>query len=124
MYNKKRNGGFTLIECLVALFIIAIVLASATRAIEQSINDVRMSYVREAATWVANNQISQYTLSKTYPQIQTTTETIHMAGVDFNVRTNVSTMPNPFFRKVIIEISQRQKPDYVLYKTITFVSQY
>ncbi|MFN7093923.1 MAG: type II secretion system minor pseudopilin GspI, partial [Burkholderiales bacterium] len=66
-----QPDGFTLIECLVALLIIAIVLASTTRAMGLSVEDVRENYVREVANWVADNQINQYSLDGTYPNLGT-----------------------------------------------------
>ena len=63
---KVNNKGFTLIECLVALFIISVVLASASRAIALTNDDVKTSYLRQTANWVAENQMSQIHLNKIY----------------------------------------------------------
>lgn len=116
--------GFTLIECLVALLIIAIVLASATRAIGVSVDDVHDNYVREAGMWVADNQISQYYLDKVYPDMGAKKNTVQMAGIDFIISIDVSATGNPYFRKLMISVSEKSKPDYIVYSTATFISQY
>ncbi|MBY0379999.1 MAG: type II secretion system minor pseudopilin GspI [Burkholderiales bacterium] len=120
----KRSGGFTLIECLVALLIIAIVLASATKAIGMSVEDVHNNYVREAAMWVANNQISQYYLDGTYPNLGVTKQNTNIANIDFIVNTDISATGNQYFRKVEISLSETKTPDYIIYKTVSFISQY
>lgn len=120
----KNNSGFTLIECLVALFIIAIVLASTTRAIGLSVEDVKSSYTREAATWIVDNQFNQYGLDQEYPDLGSVTKNVTMAGINFVVTSVVSATPNAYFRKIEISVAEQSKPNYILYKTVNFIAQY
>ena len=120
----KTNSGFTLIECLVALFIVAVVLASATRSIGVVISDVHDSFVREVATWVAENEYNNILINSQYPTLGNVKKTIVAAGVSFNVAEAVTSTPNPYFRRVEISISEASNPDYRIYKTINFVAQY
>jgi|GEM_PF-844750 len=122
--NDKRQLGFTLLECLVALFIIAIVLASTTRAISLSISDVHDSFTRQIATWVADNQASQYTFDGVYPEVGSTTKNVNMGGVDFIVVANVQSTPNPYFRRLDIAVTEKSKPKRPIYKTSNFISQF
>lgn len=119
----KKNG-FTLIECLVALMIIAIVLASATRAIGTIIQDVHDSFVREVATWVAENEYHAYLINKQFPDLGEVKKSIAMAGITFNVVETVSQTPNPYFRRLTISMSDAQTPNYTIFKTVNFISQY
>jgi len=120
--NMKQ--GFTLIECLVALLILAIVLASATRAIGLSIDDVRNNYIREAAMWTADNNIAQYYLDDSYPNLGLNKKDVSMAGVEFTMTTDITSTGNQYFRKIEISMSEKDKPNYSIYRTITFISQY
>lgn len=120
----KKLKGFTLIECLVALLIIAIVLASSTRAIGLAVADVHDSYVRELANWVADNQANQYALDGIYPDLGTVKKDIVMGGVDFILKTNVLETPNPYFRKVEIAVSEKSSPEHVIFQTVALLSQY
>lgn len=119
-----KNKGFTLIECLVALFIIALVLASATRAIGLNIGDVRDSYVREVANWVADNQYSQYMIDGIYPDLGHASKQVDMAGLHLLLNTTVAATPNPYFRRIDIAISEASSPNRILFKTIYFMAQY
>lgn len=124
MKNATSTKGFTLIECLVALFIVAVVLASATRAIGLIISDVHDSFLREVATWVAENEFNQLYINQQYPDVGTVKKSLTSAGVKFNVVEVVSNTPNPYFRRVEISVSQSDDPDYTIFKTINFIAQY
>lgn len=120
----KQKTGFTLIECLVALFIVAIVLASATRAIGLIISDVHDSFVREVATWIASNESNIYSLNGTFPDLGVSTKEVASAGIKFNVTETVAETPNPYFRRIDIKISEQSQPDYIIFKTVNFVAQF
>ena len=120
----SNSRGFTLIECLVALMIIAIILASASRAIALAIDDVKDSYSREAASWVAGNQYEQYHLDGVYPDLGSSKTEIKMAGLDFIVNTTIAATPNPYFRRIEIGVSKKENPTYMLFQTVDFIAQY
>lgn len=122
MCDKKQ--GFTLIECLVALFIVAVVLASATRAIGIVISDVHDSFVREVATWVADNEYNAYYINSEFPPAGIVTKKITYAGINFIVIKTVKNTPNQFFHRVEIAVSEANSPHYIIYKTINFIAQY
>lgn len=122
--NKLRQTGFTLIECLVALFIVTIVLASASRAIGIISTDLRDTFVIEVATWVSENSYNALKLSNVYPSVGSTSEDASMAGIDFIVTQNVSDTQNPYFRKVEIVVAEKDTPDHSIFRTINFISQY
>lgn len=121
---KKQDNGFTLIECLVALVIIAIILTSATKAMVLAIDDVKDSYVREAASWVAANQYNQYYINQVFPNPGSTQQDVSMAGMDFLLTSTISNTQNPFFRRIDISVSEKSHPTYALFKTVSFISQY
>ena len=121
MINKK---GFTLIECLVALFIIAIVLATASRSVGISLKDVQDNYVKTVAMWATDNQINQFYLDGIYPELGKSNKDIIMANLEFNMEINVMQTGNPYFRKIEITMNEKKNPENKIYKTVTFVSQY
>lgn len=122
--SKQYAQGFTLIECLVALFIIAIVLASSTRAIGLSIADVHDSFTRQVANWVADDQANQFLLDGVYPPLGKTTQSVTMGGIDFSVEINVIATPNQYFRRIDIAVIDKNGSKQPIYKTTNFISQF
>ena len=120
----KKNSGFTLIECLIALMIMAIVLASASRTIGLAINNIKESYLRELSMWVADNTMNEYYLGGVYPNIGKTQNKVTMAGVNFIVSTDIEATPNQYFRKIIIAVAEADKPTYFIFTNTSFKSQY
>src|SRR5256885_498304 len=58
---RRASRGFTLIEILVALAIIAVALAAGLRALSQSIDSAGALKQRTLALWVAQNRIAAAT---------------------------------------------------------------
>jgi general secretion pathway protein I len=121
---RKSLTGFTLIECLIALFIVAIVMASSSRAIGVISSDLRDTFVIEAATWVAGNEYNEMRITNTFPDIGVQKKDATMANMDFIVTETVSNTQNPYFRKVEIAIAEKNTPDNSIFRTINFIAQY
>ncbi len=119
-----KNYGFTLIECLVALLIIAIALGSAGRAIGTAVNNVKDSYYKQVAAWVGNNQVSNIMVSGTFPDLGTTSKQESMANIDFVETIVVTNTPNKFFRQVEVSVADKNHPNYSLARIVNFISQY
>lgn len=121
---RKSLTGFTLIECLIALFIVAIVMASSSRAIGVISSDLRDTFVIEAATWVAGNEYNEMRITNTFPDIGVQKKDATMANMDFIVTETVSNTQNPYFRKVEIAIAEKNTPENSIFRTINFIAQY
>jgi general secretion pathway protein I len=89
-----------------------------------TIEDLRTSYLRQAAMWVAENQINQYRIDQVYPQITRTQNTVNMAGVSLISTVSIVATPNPYFRRVEVEVAATQDPKHILIKLNGSTSQY
>jgi general secretion pathway protein I len=120
MFMRK---GFTLIECMVALFLSAIVIASAVRSIHIITSDVHDAFVLEVATWIAENEYNQFLINGDYPDVGVYEKKVTNAGIDFNIKETVSETQNPYFRKITLSIKENKKKEYI-FNTINFLSKY
>jgi type II secretion system protein I len=59
--------GFTLIEVLVALAILAVALAAAVRSTGVAADSTRQLKERLVATWVAQNRLAEYAVRPLFP---------------------------------------------------------
>ncbi len=115
--------GFTLIEVLVALAVLAIALAAVLRAMGQSIDLTAQLRDRTLALWVAQERAVQHQLKRDWPAVDTTEGTMEMGDREWRWRERVSAVGDtPDLRRIDIEILAPRSPD-VLARLATAVQQ-
>jgi general secretion pathway protein I len=95
-----RSRGFTMIEVLVALAIIAVALAASLRAVGALATGEADLHRRLLAGWSADNELAQLRLTHTFPDIGTRTFDCSQGNLKLICTDRVSTTPNPIFRRV------------------------
>ena len=98
--GKPQATGFTLIEVLVALSIIAVTLAAGLRAAGAvGDNAQRLSDVT-AAQWCAENELTGLRLARQFPGVGDATFSCEQLGRSFSGVLVTRPTPNPNFRRV------------------------
>ena len=116
-----RDRGFTLVEILVALAIVAVALAAGMRALAQGADNASALKARTLALWVAQNQLAAAQLAVPWPALGNTEGAAMQAGTSFGWRAAIGNTPNPAFRRIEITVADPQAPDYVLARLIGFL---
>jgi general secretion pathway protein I len=107
---RFRSGGFTLIEILVALAIVAIALAAGLQATTAlTTNALRQSSVLLAHI-CAENELVKARLSRQMPNIGDSTLACEQGGRTFGVTVTVLPTPNPSFRRVDAQVFEEDSP--------------
>jgi general secretion pathway protein I len=109
--SHRIAAGFTLLEVLVALAIVATALAAAVRASGVSVDSSAQVTERLLASWVAQNRLAELSARRIFPDLGTQSGTAKQAGRDFSWEETVGTTPNADFRRV--EIRVRAGGDHV-----------
>lgn len=106
----KRSRGFTLIEVLVALGIVAIALVAGLQATAALTNNAQRQSDVLLAHICAENELSQLRLAKQMPGVGDSEVPCEQAGQQFLVRLKVSGTPNPNFRRIDAQVSSAGAP--------------
>lgn len=117
----RPAAGFTLLEVLVALAILAVTLAAASRAAGMSITNSGDLRNRLLATWVAENRIATHLAAQDWMAVGEYSGEEVQGGVQFNWRERVGGTPNVRFRRVEVEVSRADNPAYVLVRRVGFI---
>jgi general secretion pathway protein I len=119
--RPARSHGFTLIEVLVALAIIAVALAAGLRAVAQSTDSATLLKQRTLALWVAQNRLAEAQLAPDGPAEGIRDGEAAQAGSRFRWRETVSRTPNASFRKIELTVVDPASPDYALAQLVGYV---
>lgn len=124
--NKVRGQrGFTLLESLIAMFILAIAMAAVLRASGASTSHVEAMRTRVLADWVAQNRLAMQTVRGEYPGAGTEQDGEETQdGVRLLWHEKVNGTPNPAFRRVVITVFSPDDPKHSLRKLVGFLTQY
>jgi general secretion pathway protein I len=99
-----RQRGFTLVEVLVALGIVAIALVAGLQATTALTNNARRQSDVLLAHICAENVMVSVRLTRQMPGVGETSVTCEQAGHAFSVKVNVLPTPNPSFRRVDAQV--------------------
>ncbi|MGO9443600.1 MAG: type II secretion system minor pseudopilin GspI [Thiobacillaceae bacterium] len=114
--------GFTLLEMLVALAIVAIGLTAALRASGMGTEGVGEYRNHMLALWLAQNIVTEHVARGDWPAPDTTSSEAVFANHRFLVREAVKTTPNPRFNRLDVMISDAQEPSRTLQHSVVFLT--
>ncbi|WP_051711471.1 type II secretion system minor pseudopilin GspI [Andreprevotia chitinilytica] len=118
-----RKHGFTLIEVLIALAVLAIALAAAMKAASGSIDTAETFRKRTLAGWVAQNQLNEMNARGLFPDIGSQEGTAEQAGEHFTWHIETGASPNLSFRRIEIKVfANNDKPGDKQYALATLIS--
>ncbi|KVW75966.1 type II secretion system minor pseudopilin GspI [Burkholderia ubonensis] len=119
--GRGPQTGFTLIEVLIALAIVAVALGAVTRAIGALASDTDTARMRLLALWSADNALGAIRIAASWPPVGASTFACPQGPYRFVCRQSVTALPSPLVRQVTVSVHASASSRTVLAEVVTVV---
>jgi general secretion pathway protein I len=105
MNTRHRQRGFTLIEILVAVTIVAIAMGAIIAGMARFTDNA--AYLREKtiALWVAHNRLTDLELQRNWPDVGKSNGETEMAGSTWKWEVDIQKTQDPHLRRIDVRVS-------------------
>lgn len=121
---SHSQSGFTLLESLIALAILAIAMAALLRATGASTNHVDALRQRLLADWAAQNRLALHAGRGDWLPVGTQQAEETQAGFRFILNEKISATPNPAFRRIEVDVASATAPQHRLSHLTGYLVQF
>jgi general secretion pathway protein I len=111
---KNRERGFTLLEIMIALAVLAMGMAAIMMSASQTSNNLAYMKDKTLAHWVAMNKLTELQLDKNWPGVGVKTGDYEMANRDWHWEVKVSDTEDKDVRRVDLDVYSGRDTDQSL----------
>lgn len=101
----KTFKGFTLLEVLVALAILALSAAAVLRQTHLNLKQQQILELKSSALWMADDVLTIVMAQSQWPPLGHTEQEQTFEGQNWRVTTEVQTTPDPLMRKIEVSVA-------------------
>ena len=109
MFADRRQCGFTLLEVLVALTILALALGALIKTAADHTALVSDLDERTQSFLIAENQLHRFQAERLWPEASTRKDRVDQSGRRWFWQATIETTPDPDLRRVIVEVRSTEE---------------
>ena len=115
-HPDSNTAGFTLLEAMVALVIVALGMMAVNTQLNRYV--VAAVYIEEKtlASWIATNKVTEISVATSWPELGDSEEEIDFAGRRWQCEIVVEETPVENLRRVDVSVALADAPERVLHK--------
>lgn len=121
--EQSRARGFTLVEVLVALAIVAFGLVAVFGQLTQSATAANRLREKTLAEWVAIDRITEMRLSGQYPAVGRQSDEIEMANLRWRYQIEITETEGNYMRRADVTVSYSDDPTRPIATAVGFIGQ-
>ncbi len=100
----RPEAGFTLLEILAALAIVATGIAATMKVVSENARVTDTLETRSLSTWIAANRLAELHVARTWPAPGEATGSAQMGGREWYYQERFSATPDPDIQRVDIQV--------------------
>lgn len=114
--RRSEQAGFTLLEAMVALVIVALGMMAVTTQLNRYAMTAGYMEEKTLASWIATNRITELSVANEWPEVGAEEDEVDYAGRRWFLRTEVSETVVENLRRVDVEVALADLPERVVHK--------
>lgn len=119
--KANRSKGFTILEVLIAMAILAVAGAAVVRSAGEHLNAITMLKQVTFSSWVAENRLVEIQLDAKWPPSNNKKGKMEMAGRDWYWQQVVETVGDKKMRKVTVMVMENEGDKEPVYELSTYL---
>lgn len=120
---RRGVGGFTLIEVLVALAVLAFAMAAIVRSTSTAAGNAAHLRDRTLAQWVAINKVTELQLDPEWPAVGVNSGNYEMAGRDWRWEAKVSGTDDETVRRLDVTVLDNTTSKNILAVVVAYLDR-
>ncbi len=120
--DHRRTGGFTLLEILVALTIVALALGAAISGTGGHVESTDHLRNKTIAHWVALNRVTELQVAEPWPALGASSGSEEMTHREWRWTADVKQTPDAGVRRLEVAVTPAASPDAVLARVTAFTT--
>lgn len=104
--SPRRQRGFTLIEMLAAVAVVAIAMGAIIAGMARYVDNAAYLRQKTIALWVAHNRLAELEMQRAWPDTGKSSGESEMGGTSWRWEVEVQTTQDPHLRRVDVRVGQ------------------